>query len=201
MKTTRFLAVILIIVAALVAVPAASAAPFTPELEADYAASLAWWGVSSPSQCATVTREVVATDPYAAIDGPDAAARATQPAPGESGLACRLEVFADRETTGCVEAMEIRHEVGHLTGHGHEATGIMAPSLEVEAWCPELRAEEEAAQEAEQRAEGWAATREAWKEWRAERAACKRRSGPGRRECWRMVRSIAHYLRGTAGSA
>lgn len=201
MKTTRFLPVILIIVAALVAVPAAGAAPFTPELEADYAAALSWWGVTSPPQCASVTREVVPTDPFVAIDGPDAAARATQPAPGEVGVACDLYVFADRETTGCVEEAEIRHEVGHLTGHGHEATGIMAPSLEVEVWCPQIRAEEEAAGVAEQRAEGWAATREAWKEWRAERSACRRARGPYRRECWRQVREIAHYLRGTAGAA
>src|ERR1044072_6377529 len=41
-------------VLALLLCGSAQAAPFPPELEADYAAALAWWGVSSPPQCASV---------------------------------------------------------------------------------------------------------------------------------------------------
>jgi len=199
-KQLALLAITVPVVLALLATPAA-AEPFTPELEADYAAALAWWGVSSPPQCATVDREILPVSPVASNE-PYAAAWATQPAPGEEGIACRLDVFADHLKTGCVEEVEIRHEVGHLTGHGHSADpeSIMAPEPNIATWCPEAVAEEQAADAAKQHAEGRAASREAWREWRSEKRACRHAQDSYRRQCWRQVREIAHYLRATAGT-
>ena len=116
----------------------AEAAPLTPELETDYSSALAWWGVVSPPQCASVTAELLPTDPFSAQDGIDAAARATQPKPGETEVACHLYVF-EPVSSGCVEEMVIRHEVGHLLGYGHskDPDSIMHEGINFEYWCPD----------------------------------------------------------------
>jgi hypothetical protein len=113
--------------------------PFNPTLEAEYAAALAFWGVSSPPQCEEVRRLVMPTDPGSTVAGEGSAAASTQPAPGVIYAWCELNVFADNFPTGaCVQQEAINHEVGHLLGYGHseDPTNIMYPSLQPWVWCP-----------------------------------------------------------------
>jgi len=112
--------------------------PFNPTLEAEYAAALAFWGVSSPPQCEEVRRVVLPTDPGSTV-GEGGAAAATQPAPGVTYAWCELHVFADKFPTGaCLQQEAMNHEVGHLLGYGHseDTTNIMYPSLQPAVWCP-----------------------------------------------------------------
>jgi hypothetical protein len=153
-------------VVALAAPGAAQAAePFTPELEADYTAALAWWGISSPPQCATVVREILPTNPFPE-KREDAAMVATQPEPGKTQVFCQIVVFEDiyratkttfPVTAGCIIEHEMRHEVGHLTGLGHSddpndvmykgnnfptiCAEEMAESVPESNWREELKAE------------------------------------------------------------
>jgi hypothetical protein len=114
--------------------------PFTPTLEAEYTAALAFWGVSSPPQCEEVRRVVMPTDPGSTVAGEGGAAAATQPAPGVTYAWCELNVFADEFPTGaCLQQEALDHEVGHLLGYGHseDTTNIMYPSLQPWVWCPD----------------------------------------------------------------
>jgi hypothetical protein len=113
----------------------AQAEPFTPTLESEYAAALAFWGASSPPQCEEVRLDVLPTDPGST----GAAAAATQPAPGVIYAWCELNVFADEFPTGhCLQQEAMDHEVGHLFGYGHseDVDNIMYPSLQPQIWCP-----------------------------------------------------------------
>jgi hypothetical protein len=113
--------------------------PFNPTLEAEYAAALAFWGVSSPPQCEEVRRVILPTDPGSTVAGEGGAAAATQPAPGVTYAWCELNVFADKYPTGaCLQQEAMNHEVGHLLGYGHseDTTNIMYPSLQPWVWCP-----------------------------------------------------------------
>jgi hypothetical protein len=113
--------------------------PFTPTLEAEYAAALAYWGVSSPPQCEEVRRVVLPTDPGSTVADGGGAAAATQPATGATYTWCELDVFADKFPTGaCLQQEAMNHEVGHLLGYGHseDTTNIMYPSLQPWVWCP-----------------------------------------------------------------
>ncbi len=117
----------------------AQAEPFTPTYEAEYAAALAFWGVSSPPQCEEVRLSVLPTDTGATIAGDGGAAEATQPPPGVTYEWCELKVFADNFPTGaCLQQVTMDHEVGHLLGYGHseDITNVMYPSLQPEVWCP-----------------------------------------------------------------
>jgi hypothetical protein len=131
------LAVCLVAVLALASTAQADE-PFNPTLEAEYAAALAFWGVSSPPQCEEVRRVVMPTDP-GSVPGEGGAAAATQPAPGVIYAWCELHVFADEFPTGaCLQQEAMDHEVGHLLGYGHseDPTNIMYPSLQPWVWCP-----------------------------------------------------------------
>jgi hypothetical protein len=117
----------------------AQAEPFTPTLEAEYGAALAFWGVSAPPQCEEVGLEVLPTDPWSTVSGEGGAAAATQPEPGVTYERCELDVFADKFPTGpCLQQEAMDHEVGHLLGYGHseDLTNIMYPSLQPQVWCP-----------------------------------------------------------------
>lgn len=175
---------LLALVVALLGAGSAQAAPFTPELEADYNAALAWWGVSSPPLCSSVTEELLLTDPMG-----EGGARATQPSALEP---CRLMVFEDAMRPGCWEEMEIRHEVGHLLGYAHnpDPLSIMNANWDVGYWCPS-----EAAREA--RAE----RKRSWATWRAMRRTCREAAGPYRTRCWQELRDIAAFIRGPASPA
>lgn len=114
--------------------------PSIPTLEAEYAAALAFWGVSAPPQCEEVLLSVLPTDPGSTVAGEGGAAAATQPAPGVTYRRCDLYVFADKFPTGaCLQQEALNHEVGHLLGYGHseDTTNIMYPSLQPWFWCPE----------------------------------------------------------------
>lgn len=162
----------------------AQAAPFTPELNADYAAAQAWWGVSSPPLCSSVTKELLPTDPLG--DG----ARATQPATLEP---CQLIVYENAVRPGCWEEMEIRHEVGHLLGYGHstDPLSIMNADWSYTYWCP---GDVEAA-EARAAAEAKAARRKSWSAWRLMRHGCRTARGPYEQRCWGELRELAQFIR------
>jgi hypothetical protein len=113
--------------------------PFNQTLEAEYAAALAFWGVSSPPQCEEVRRVVLPTDPGSTVAGEGGAAAATQPPPGVTYTWCQLDVFADKFPAGaCLQQEAMNHEVGHLLGYGHseDTSNIMYPSLQPWVWCP-----------------------------------------------------------------
>ena len=116
----------------------AQADPFTPELEADYQAALAWWGVSTPPQCASVTRELLTVD-EAAVEGHSGAA--TMPLPGDSDVACVLSLFEPdmslKYPTTCEREALMRHEVGHLLGYddNDDQQSIMG-SMGLHSACP-----------------------------------------------------------------
>lgn len=97
----------------------AKAEPFTPELEGDYEAAILAWNEGPPSACASVTREV--TTGLGGADDAHIAGRATQPKPADSQLACYLLIDLSLLPRPCERWEIVRHEVGHLLGHGHSA--------------------------------------------------------------------------------
>jgi len=181
----------------------AQAAPFTPELEADYSAALAWWGVTSPPLCSSVTREVEPTD----FQGEHAVARSTQPDPAGWGGACSMTVFEDglanlRAIYGsgasCAIAITIRHEVGHLLGYGRseDPTNIMhEPSPKTEC-IPALPPAPAATQPKGTVEEERERIGQYWAEWRKDRFRCKRRLRRHPKSiCMRFVKAQAAQLR------
>jgi len=102
-----------------VGVAEATAAPFTPALEADYAFAAAWWG-ATPTGCSSVTREMV---PWAQIE---ANGQATQPSPWAAPAPC-VFVIAEDLAPPCLERETVLHEYGHLLGYSHneEPASIM----------------------------------------------------------------------------
>lgn len=170
-------AVLLAVVGLAVSAPVATAAPFTPQLDLDYAVAVEYWG-HAPEACATITAEVTPEEP-------NVAGRATEPEPGAAprSVSCALWVgryYANPELAE--EACKLMiHEVGHLLGYSHsdDPASPMYPSLdyatppvcrelakrETRIYVLELRAREALAQR-EPRFE-----RRMERELRAERAA------------------------------
>lgn len=100
--------------------PSASASIWTDEDEKVYQEALAYWGVTSPPLCSSVTRSI--------DDLPDGiAGQATQPGWLQP---CTLQIDAAVEP--CGKAVVMRHEVGHLLGYGHSEYGVMAPVASIE---------------------------------------------------------------------
>ena len=103
----------------------AKAAPFTPELEADYAYAEQWWG-AAPSGCSTVTREVL---PDAVMPG--RSGQATQPIPGAASVPCILDIAEGALAVPCFRREVVLHEYGHLLGYSHSAdpASVMYPEV------------------------------------------------------------------------
>lgn len=192
---------VLLLAAVLLAlgVSEAQATPFTPELEADYVAALAWWGVASPPECASVTSEMLVSDPFTEEDGMPSAMRATEPSSGVVGFQCHLYVFEDalaearaywNAGAACIIEMDMRHEVGHLTGHGHsqDPTSIMHTPPEPSVWCP-------GAVEALAAKNHAIIAGQEWASWRKRRGICRGLQSPYRAKCFRNQRRSAAYLR------
>jgi len=125
---------LIVVLAAMAAmVPAAATAePFTPELEAEYHAALVEWGAPDPPpQCSKVVLEVVPDEVLLETPNGRARAQATTPPPGVLLDACHLwlgESTADLQSCELQETLE--HEAGHLLGFGHNDNpdSIMAPA-------------------------------------------------------------------------
>lgn len=197
-------------VGALVFAPNASASP-APEVEIDYTMALAYWAVPAPSQCSTVAFATSATpaDPAVYDDPVGTEVLATATLPTSLHEACIVTTYPAWEPLGpCMRRMVMRHEVGHLLGHGHSADpgNIMYAQISEALWCPEeyelRRAQEEAVVAARQNAEAEAlaavyraeaAAREAALTRLEHREArCRRTHGKrAKAACWRALRR--HY--------
>ena len=116
-----FWALVILAVALGFGVERASAAPFTPELEADYAYAEQWWG-AVPAGCSSVTKELV---PGAQIE---ASGRATQPE--GPPIPCTIWI-AEGLPSACFQREVVLHEYGHLLGYGHseDPASIMYPTV------------------------------------------------------------------------
>lgn len=109
----------------------------TPQLAADYAAAIAYWGVpDGPEWCATVTASTQAADPS---DGEAGHADV----PTHFGDDCGFVV--DAGLRACEQVGIVRHEVGHLLGEGHSADPASPMYGGAEHVWPDCAAEESAA--------------------------------------------------------
>jgi hypothetical protein len=120
----------------------AQAEPFTLELEADYQAALTWWGVSTPPQCASVTREVLTVADLTLDEVEGHSGGANMPLPGETNVACFLDLYEPNMSlkypTACEREALMRHEVGHLLGYdddNNDPHSIMSP-VGLHSACP-----------------------------------------------------------------
>jgi hypothetical protein len=113
-----------------VAAAPANAAPFTPQLERDYAAANRYWG-GPPANCTSVERAIV---PDTFID---VIAEATIPSEPEL---CHLWVIRSlaRSTNFGFTCAVIVHESGHLHGLEHETNpaSIMFPGFPIRSRVP-----------------------------------------------------------------
>lgn len=89
----------------------ASAAPFSPELEADYAFAASWWE-ATPTDCSSINQEVVP------IESIQAWGRATRPNKGYPPVPCVMFIGAELPSA-CIQREVVLHEYGHLLGYEH----------------------------------------------------------------------------------
>jgi len=189
--TKRLYRVVLLAVLVLTAGPfEAPAAPFTPELEADYAYAEQWWGGAQPVGCTTRLTRELKTEEEIEARGRVLRTWSGQVEDGDYKEECRVYIAEGLEA--CEQREVVVHEYGHLIGlhHNDDPASIMYSGGTHGILCA---SESQAAADARAYAHRLAAYEERKATFRRalarEARRCRKiKRSRHRRECWRGVR-------------